>query len=198
MQGRIGEGEQLLGEEPAVAADLLESVAADAGRALDGLRDLARGVFPPLLADRGLVAALEAQVRKAAFPARVVAGPDVSAVRFDPRAEAAVYFCCLEALTNAARHAHGSRVTVELAAHGGWVSFAVRDEGLGFDAVGGPEWSGLQRMRDRVEALGGTLEVRSALGEGTTVEGRVPAEAQADAAAQASSSRSGPNSDLGM
>jgi signal transduction histidine kinase len=177
MQVRIGKAEELLGREPAVAADLLETVAADAGTALEGLRDLARGVFPPLLADRGLVAALGAQVRKAAFPARVEAGPDVAEARFDPRAEAAVYFCCLEAMTNAARHASGSPVTVQLAAGDGWVSFRVSDEGPGFDAVGGPGWSGLQRMRDRVEALRGTLDVRSAPGQGTTVEGRVPAEA---------------------
>jgi signal transduction histidine kinase len=139
--------------------------------ALDDLRDLARGIYPPLLADRGLAAALDAQARKAAVPTTV----DADGVgRFDPQVEAAVYFCALEALQNVAKYADATAATVRLRADDGWVRFQVEDDGRGFeleDASG----SGIQGMADRLDAIGGSLEIQSAPGTGTVVRGRVPA-----------------------
>jgi signal transduction histidine kinase len=204
---KLDRAEALLLSDPAAAGTLLDELGTDAGAALDALRDLARGIYPPLLGDQGPIAALLAHVRKARLPARVVAHASVDGRRFDPRIEAAVYFCCLEALDNAGRHAPGSPVTVTVAADEEGISFRIADEGPGFDPVAVTDPSGLQRMRDRAEALGGTLEVRSGPGSGTEVVGRLPVHrggpvgdqlAAPVAALQASSSRSGPNTDLGM
>jgi signal transduction histidine kinase len=162
--------DQLIGRDPARAHEMLTQLQQDTTTALDDLRDLARGIYPPLLADRGLAAALEAQSRKAAVPASVSADGDE---RFDQDIEAAVYFCCLEALNNAAKYARASRVSIELSRSNGLLTFSVRDDGRGFD----PELahgSGLQGMADRLDALGGSLRVQSAAGDGTIVTGLVP------------------------
>jgi signal transduction histidine kinase len=192
--------EGLMPERPTEAGALLEELGTDAGRALDALRDLARGIYPPLLADQGPAAALRAHVRKARVPAELAVDPSVDGRRFDPKVEAALYFCCLEALDNSARHAPGSAVRVTLDLDDEWVRFTVADSGTGFDPQTVAQSSGLERMLDRAEALGGSLDVRSHPGTGTVVTGRLPVGRQpaAVAAAQASSSRSGPNADLGM
>ncbi|MBI2237390.1 MAG: hypothetical protein HYU54_02545 [Actinobacteria bacterium] len=155
------------------AVALLDRLGADANATLAELRDLARGIFPPLLADKGVVAALEAHVRKESIPAAL----DVDGareVRFDPEVEAAVFFCCVQALQNARRHAGGVGISLRLAATDGMVEFEVSDEGTGFDPTSTGEGMGFQIMRDRVEALDGTLNVDSSPGRGTTVIGRVP------------------------
>jgi signal transduction histidine kinase len=162
--------EQKAQRDPAEAARMASRLQSAATAALEDLRDLARGIYPPLLADRGLAAALEAQSRKAAVPASVSADGDE---RFDQDIEAAVYFCCLEALNNAAKYARASRVSIELSRSNGLLTFSVRDDGRGFD----PELahgSGLQGMADRLDALGGSLRVQSAVGDGTIVTGLVP------------------------
>src|SRR5205823_4537029 len=152
-------------------ADLLGKLQGQATEALDDLRDLARGIYPPLLADQGLAAALAAQARKAPFPVEVQSdGID----RYPQEAEAAVYFCCLEALQNVAKYAGATKATVRLRADGEGVSFEVTDDGRGFDSDRTPLGSGLQNMADRLAALGGTLAVRSHPGQGTTVAGRLP------------------------
>jgi signal transduction histidine kinase len=88
--------------------------------------------------------------------------------------EAAIYFCCLEALQNAAKHAAGRQATVRFRLDGSRLAFEVADEGAGFDATAAAGGTGLQGMADRLEAIGGRLEVRSAPGAGTIVAGSVP------------------------
>jgi signal transduction histidine kinase/plastocyanin len=185
-----------LRRSPKRAEEHLEAVAALANQTQETLRDLARGIFPPLLADRGLLAALEGQIRKLGVDAEITGRSALRSVRFDARAEAAVYFCCVEAIRNASRYAAGSPVTVRLSFDDGWVSFEVGDEGPGFDPAGLPSDSSIQAMSDRVAALGGMFEVRSAPGRATVVAGRVPAQPEV-AAAQSSANLSGSNEDLG-
>jgi signal transduction histidine kinase len=163
--------EGLIQRDVAKARELLAGLTADAGDAIETLRDLARGIYPPLLADRGLVAALEAQVRKAAIPAEVVAD---RIARYPQEVEATVYFCALEALNNAAKHSGASRARVRLAHEDGVIAFAITDDGAGFDAAEKRDGTGLRGMTDRVDAVGGTLDIRSGPGVGTTVSGRVP------------------------
>ena len=145
----------------------------EAGDALDTLRDLAHGIYPPLLAAEGLVPALEAHARKVALPVEVVA--DDRSARFAPEVEVAAYYCCLEALQNATKYAGATRVQVELQGDPEGLRFAVRDDGRGFDVATSATGAGLRNMLDRVDALAGTLTVESAPGAGTTVRGRLPA-----------------------
>jgi signal transduction histidine kinase len=141
------------------------------GDALENLRDLARGIYPPLLADKGLASALEAQSRKAAMPVRV----ETDGIgRYSQEFEAAVYFCVLEALQNASKYADASDVAVRLWQENGDLLFSVADDGRGFDQATTPLGTGLQNISDRLAALGGTLDVRSRPGGGTTVSGRIP------------------------
>jgi signal transduction histidine kinase len=163
--------ETLAGKDPGKAGEMASQAKAELQEALDDLRDLARGIYPPLLADKGLAAALEAQARKAPMP--VLLEPD-GLVRYPQEAEAAAYFCVLEALQNAGKYAQASQATVRLAERNGDLVFTVIDDGRGFDPVTTSRGSGLQNMEDRVEALGGTMEIVSAPGKGTTVTGRIP------------------------
>jgi signal transduction histidine kinase len=139
--------------------------------AADNLRDLACGIYPPLLADQGLVPALQAQARKAALPITV----EASAVqRYPQDAEATVYFCALEALQNITKYAGASRATVHLSCSDGSLQFTITDDGTGFDTATTRDGTGLQGMAGRLAALGGTLHIRSQPGHGTTVTGRLP------------------------
>jgi signal transduction histidine kinase len=163
---------QMVADSPDEAAGLLAQTEQAAQDALEELRDLARGIYPPLLADLGLPAALEAQAHKAPLPVKVQA-PGVG--RYGQDVEAAVYFCVLEALQNVAKYAHASASCVTLGYDGQCLAFAVTDDGAGFDQSAAPAGSGVQGMADRLAALGGTLHVSSAPGRGTEVTGRVPA-----------------------
>jgi signal transduction histidine kinase len=125
-----------------------------------------------LLADQGLGAALEAQARKSPVPVDVV----VDGVgRLSQDVEAAVYFSCLEALQNVAKYAEASRATISLETREHSLVFTISDDGRGFDPAFAERGSGLQGMADRIEAIGGTLEIDSTPGQGTTVTGRAPA-----------------------
>jgi signal transduction histidine kinase len=153
------------------ANQMLEVLQSDVQAALENLRDLARGIYPPLLADQGLAAALSAQARKASLPVEV----ETDGVgRYAQETEAAVYFCCLEAMQNVAKYADATSVTVRLDASDGNLAFEVTDDGKGFDPERTPMGAGLQNMADRLAALGGTIEIRSHPGRGTTVSGRLP------------------------
>jgi signal transduction histidine kinase len=187
--------ESLVDKDPGRARDLIAEVKAEAGEALDTLRELARGIYPPLLADQGLAAALRAQARKAPVPVTVTAE---GIPRLPAEVEASIYFCCLEALQNVAKYAEAREVLIAIAAEDGAVAFRITDDGRGFDPATTRPGLGLQNMRDRVEALGGTFAVTSRSGEGTTIAGRIPLQAAPVAADQAAVSRSGSNSDLGM
>jgi signal transduction histidine kinase len=158
------------------AADrMLDDLRGEATQALDDLRELARGIYPPLLADRGLVEAVQAQARKASIPVQVEAAGPIG--RQSQEIEAAVYFCVLEALQNVAKYAGASQVTVRILAADGLLHFDVADDGAGFDTTVTRFGTGLQGMTDRLGALGGGLTVTSAPGKGTTVSGAMPWEA---------------------
>ncbi|HEX2029485.1 MAG TPA: ATP-binding protein [Nitriliruptorales bacterium] len=155
--------------------ELLHGLGGETADAIDTLRDLARGIYPPLLADRGLAEALQAQAAKVALPVTV----DTDAIRrYAQEVEAAVYFCCLEALQNVAKYADASHVAITLREEDGQLAFTVSDDGRGFDPARTPRGSGLQNMADRLDALDGSIQVRAAPGHGTTVAGRVPVEDQ--------------------
>jgi signal transduction histidine kinase len=163
--------------EPASAITTVDSVAERANATLEGLRDLARGIFPPLLADQGIVPALEAHIRKIGANATLDAASAVRGVRFDADVEACAYFVCLQALQNVQRHAANAPTLVRLWLEDKRLAFEVADRGPGFDPSVTAGGMGLQIMRDRVEALEGELVVRSSPGEGTVVQGRVSARA---------------------
>jgi signal transduction histidine kinase len=124
-----------------------------------------------LLADLGLGAALQAQARKAALPVTVEAGVG----RYPPQAEAAVYFCVLEALQNAAKYAQASAARVTLSQDGQHLVFTITDDGTGFNPATTPMGTGLQGIADRLAALDGTVDITSAPGHGTQITGRIPA-----------------------
>jgi signal transduction histidine kinase len=158
-------------EDPAATRQILGELQTDTASALENLRDLARGIYPPLLADLGLAAALSAQASKSAVPVDVEAG---GIGRLPQDTEAAVYFCCLEALQNTAKYAQASQASICLQAHNGTLRFTVSDDGTGYDARRTPMGSGLRNMADRLSALGGRLEVRSVPSQGTTITGQLP------------------------
>ena len=162
--------EQLTRKDPDRAAAMAAELQAEANDAMQNLRDLARGIYPPLLSDKGLVVALESQSRKANVPVEID-GHGVG--RYPQDVESTVYFCVLEALQNVAKYAGASRVSVRLAADDGQLRFDVTDDGVGFDPEAETIGTGLQSMADRVEAIGGTFEIRSEPGHGTTIRGRV-------------------------
>ncbi len=160
----------LVDRDRAKAHDALAQLQADTTQTLEDLRDLARGIYPPLLADEGLGAALRAQARRAAIPVDVVVGLDG---RLAPELEAAVYFSCLEGMQNVAKYAEASRAWVRVRREGDDVVFEVNDDGRGFEPSSNGYGTGLQGIADRLGALDGRLEVRSAPGEGTQLVGRI-------------------------
>jgi signal transduction histidine kinase len=162
----------------AQARQIFGELRADVAGTLENLRDLARGIYPPLLADLGLVAALDAQANKSAVPVAVEAD---GIGRFSQDIEAAVYFCCLEALQNTAKYGNATRARIRLQAQDGPLRFMVTDDGTGFDARSVTLGSGLRNMTDRLAALGGRLEVQSAPHDGTTVTGHLPIRASLEA-----------------
>ncbi len=153
----------------------LDGLATDFDDALDELRSTAHGIYPPLLADEGLDAALREVARRASMPLTV----DLEHVgRLSEDRETAIYYCCLEALQNVAKHAGEDAVaSLRLWRDPKAVRFSVRDDGVGFVPRPGTKGAGLTNMTDRIGAVGGTLAVRSNPGEGTTVVGGVAIEA---------------------
>lgn len=150
-------------------ADLLEALGQDAQLAIDEIRSLAKGIYPPLLEAEGLPAAVRSLVASA--------GTEVSIEsevtdRFPRDVESAIYYCISEAVTNAAKHAPGSLVEIQITADDEQLAFSVADSGPGFNGSH-TEGSGLRNMRDRVEALGGDLNVRSRPQGGAIVEAKV-------------------------
>jgi signal transduction histidine kinase len=169
---KLGLARQLLDGDPTTLGAMLEELRGDAQETLTQLRELAHGIYPPLLMDRGLGEALRAAANRAVLVTDVVA--DVG--RYPPEAEAAVYFCCLEALQNAGKHAGaGARVAITVEECDQELCFAVVDNGAGFDASGDAiRGHGFVNMADRVGAIGGSLTIDSAAGAGTQVRGRLP------------------------
>jgi signal transduction histidine kinase len=168
---KLGLVEMLAAKDPDKARATLLQLKDDADEALETLRDLARGIYPPLLADKGLATAVQSQARKATVPVTVDAA-DLG--RYPQEVEAAVYFSVLEALQNVQKYAQASQAVVRLCEQGGELHFSVIDDGRGFDLATTAKGSGLTNMADRVDALGGELRINSALGRGTQLLGSLP------------------------
>ena len=157
----------LSSSSPARAAALLGLQADAATVAIETISSLSRGIYPSLLSEQGLVAALRSAVATSAIPVTITAD---QMVRLAATVEAALYFCCMEAVQNAAKHSGGSTLLVRLSADAGTSRLVVIDDGDGFHASGGqPTGAGLANMRDRLDAVGGVLTVTSLPGTGTTV-----------------------------
>ena len=168
---KLGLAEMMSAKDPEKARELISSLKTDTDEALETLRDLARGIYPPLLADKGLVAALESQARKATVPV-TVEGDGVG--RYPQEIEAAVYFCVLEALQNVQKYAGATSAAVRLSDVGCQLHFQVHDDGAGFDQGSVVKGAGLTNMDDRLDALGGDLSITSEVGRFTQVSGSIP------------------------
>lgn len=174
LAGQLRMLTRMLDTQPVQAKVLTEQLASEAMDALDEIRDLARGVFPQVLADAGLVAALRSHLAKVSGQVDLVVDQQVEGVRFDPAVEVAAYFCCLEALQNVAKHAAGAPAVVTISAQDDRLIFNVADQGPGFDPDGVSAGVGLASMEDRVAAVGGALSVSASEGRGTVVSGSIP------------------------
>jgi len=171
LKVKLGLVEMLAKRDPERAKATVLELKADADTALETLRDLARGIYPPLLAEKGLVTALESQARKALLPVRVQAE---GIQRYSQDVEATVYFCVLEALQNVQKYAKASQVTVRLLDGDGTLRFDVEDDGEGFDIASAKRGAGLTNMQDRIDAVDGLLAVESEPGHGTRVTASLP------------------------
>jgi signal transduction histidine kinase len=151
--------------------EMLDELAGEVQETIQELRELAHGIYPPLLVDSGLVEALRAAANRNPLPVEIVTD---GVGRYPPEAEAAVYFCCLEALQNAAKHAPNARVEVRLWEESGGLLFTVADDGPGFDPAKAQRGHGYVNMADRLGAIGGTVRWDSGMGKGSQVHGSVP------------------------
>jgi signal transduction histidine kinase len=161
----------LVGDDPETATAMIDQLAEEVKSTIQELRDLAHGIYPPLLADSGLGRALEAAASRSPLPVAVSA-PGLR--RYPPDVEAAVYFCCLEALQNAGKHAAGATVTIRIWEESGGLLFSVSDNGPGFEVAKAKNGHGYMNMADRLGAIGGTVRWESAIGAGTRILGSVP------------------------
>ncbi len=170
LKVRLGLLQSIVADE--TAKTMLGELATDTGQAIDDLRDLARGIYPPLLAADGLRAALSSQAAKAVVPTQV----DAEGIpRYQPEVEATVYFCVLEAMQNIAKYADAGEARVRLWTEDQHLRFEVVDDGRGFDPATTARGAGLGNMADRLGALDGRIEVSSSPGSGTTLRGELPA-----------------------
>jgi signal transduction histidine kinase len=168
---QLGLLDRMLSKDPDKARAMAAGIRQSAIDALETLRELAHGIYPPLLASDGLATALRQHVRRSLIPVDF----DMGDVPRQPKeVEAAVYFCCLEALQNIGKHAQATKVVIRLRVNGGQLNFQVSDNGRGFKPGEATVSAGLQNMRDRIQAVGGSLNVRSEPGTGSTVAGSVP------------------------
>ena len=167
----LGLAEAQFKSDPEQAAKLIAQAREEAQLAVKEMRELARGIHPAVLSDRGLGPALEALAARAPIPVEVCGVPDEP---LNPAVEACAYFVTAEALTNVAKYAHASEARVQLSLEDHCLRLEVRDDGVGgADLDSG---TGLRGLRDRVEALDGRFDVDSPLGGGTTVTAEMPLE----------------------
>jgi signal transduction histidine kinase len=158
-------------DDPEAGMEMLDQLAGEIHETIQELRELAHGIYPPLLVDAGLVEALRAAANRNPLPVDIVAD---GIGRYPSETEAAVYFCCLEALQNAAKHAPDSQVAVHLREESGGLLFTVSDDGPGFNADTAQRGHGYINMADRLGAIGGTVRWDSEIGKGSQVRGSVP------------------------
>ncbi|CAN5588353.1 hypothetical protein BH23ACT3_BH23ACT3_15730 [soil metagenome] len=169
---KVGLVKQLLSAEPETAGTLLDQLRGDVQATLTELRELAHGIYPPLLRDRGLPEALRTAAYRAVLPTEVVS---LDVGRYASEVEAAVYFCCLEALQNAGKYGgDGAEVTITVSEIADELRFEVADDGAGFDPAVVAMGRGFENMRDRLGAIGGDLDLSSTPGSGSLVAGRIP------------------------
>jgi signal transduction histidine kinase len=161
--------QESLRDDPAAAESMLTSVGEDLKLALEELRELARGLHPAVLTDRGLEPALQSLAHRAPFPVEIVGVP---ATRLDEAVEAAVYYVVAESLTNAAKHADASDARVEISATDGEVVVEISDNGSGGASI--DRGAGIRGLADRIEALGGRLDLTSPFAGGTVVRAALP------------------------
>jgi signal transduction histidine kinase len=169
---KLGLARRLAGADLEKTRGMLDELREELKDAVDELRSLAHGIYPPLLMDQGLAAALGSAAQRATLPTRVEAA---SIGRYPSEVEAAVYFCCLEALQNAMKHAgQAATAVVRVWEEPGALRFSVTDDGAGFDQAAAGGGSGFVNMHDRLGAIGGWLRVESSAGTGTSVLGVLP------------------------
>jgi signal transduction histidine kinase len=162
----------IVAEDPEGAGEMLGQLAEDVQTTIKELRELAHGIYPPLLADNGLGDALRAAASRSPLTVRVAVADEVG--RYPAEVEAAIYFSCMESLQNAAKHAPGATVDLRLWTESGGLLFSVADDGPGYDAAVADRGHGYVNMADRLGAIGGTVRWDSAPGHGSTVSGSVP------------------------
>jgi len=173
---RLAKG--LVAKDPAKASTMLTELRDQTELARGTLLDLASGIYPAVLEERGIAAALEEQADAAGTPLAM----DADGIeRLSIETEAAVYFVCLEAVQNATKYARASMVRVRLSRIDGQLTFEISDDGVGFDASREGIGSGLRNMRDRLAAFDGQVELESSPGSGTRVRGRIPIRAEVPA-----------------
>ncbi|HEY7015809.1 MAG TPA: histidine kinase [Streptosporangiaceae bacterium] len=161
----------IMTDDAEAAGEMLDQLADDVKNTIQELRELAHGIYPPLLADSGLGEALRAAANRSPLSVGVTAE---GIGRYGPEIEAAVYFCCLEALQNAGKHAPQARVEVRVWEDSGGLLFSVVDDGPGFDPVTARGGHGFVNMADRLGAIGGTVRWESQPGQGAQILGSIP------------------------
>ncbi|HVS50003.1 MAG TPA: histidine kinase, partial [Candidatus Dormibacteraeota bacterium] len=169
LRMKLGLAEGVARNSSSQLATVLSELRDDTAATLENIRRLSRGLYPPLLESQGLSAALSAHARRLPVPVQVRACEG----RFTYDIETAVYFCCVEALQNAAKHACAHQAWIAIDEIDGHLRFEIGDDGQGFDVAGSNGGSGLQNIRDRVDALEGTFAIDSGP-EGTRIEGSIP------------------------
>ncbi|MFI5034986.1 MAG: GAF domain-containing sensor histidine kinase [Acidimicrobiales bacterium] len=161
----------VIAEDPAAGAEMLEELQHAVQETIQELRELAHGIYPPLLVDSGLPEALRAVATRSPLDVELVTE---GIGRYGGDVEAAIYFCCLEALQNAGKHAPDSHVVIRVWEESGGLLFEVRDDGPGFDVRRAQRGHGFVNMSDRLGAIGGAVRWESGIGRGTTIRGSVP------------------------
>jgi signal transduction histidine kinase len=170
LRMKLGLAASLARDKSGSLEPLLQEMQSELGDALDSLRNLARGVYPPLLEAEGLRAALRARARQVPISIDVQCGSE----RYPRELEGAIYFCCSEALQNMTKHSGATRGSVRVSCEDGRIGFEVRDNGRGLDVARAKSGGGLQNIRDRLDVLGGVMDVSSAPGTGACVAGSMP------------------------
>ena len=171
--------QQLLRGDPAAAEGLAE-MQRDLATTLHDVREIAYAIHPPVLSDRGLLEAIEAQSSRLAVPMAVRADPRLRGVRFGEQIEATAWYVLAEALSNVVKHARASEVEVSLSQQDGRLGLVIRDDGCGFDP-GRPRGLGLTGLSDRLDTVGGSLTITSGAGLGTSVCAHIPVGPDQDA-----------------
>jgi signal transduction histidine kinase len=174
LLARLGLARNQLRRDPDLAGSTLRDASVDAQRALENVQELARGIHPAILTDRGLIEAVRERATRMTVPVEIRTDGVLPGTRFTPDLEGAAYFFVSEALANVLKHAHAKRVEIRFVGDDARLVIEVEDDGRGFDP-GRAKHSGLRGLQDRIETLGGRLELTSRPGNGTVLQMDLPA-----------------------